>query len=156
VPSPVTSIGTEHPQGGEPGKPLSPARRRAAVEHAQRRLGVSERRAYRVIGQPRSSQRYVGQKARKDRVLAERVVALSQENPRYGYRRVWAMLKREDRPVNKKRVHRLWREEGLKVPGGKPRKRRRLFSEGTSENGCVRRKAQHRNHVWNLYENVKP
>lgn len=129
--------GHKHPKGGEPKKLLSPTRRRAAVEHIRRKLGVYERRACRTIGQPRSSQRYVGQKARKDRVLAERLVALSQENPRYGYRRAWALLRREGWKVNKKRVHRLWREEGLKVPEGKQRKRRRL-AQGGSENGCTR------------------
>jgi putative transposase len=74
------------------------------------------------------------------------MMVLSQENPRYGYRRVWAMLKREGWTVNKKRVHRLWREEGLKVPHNQRRRRRLL--EGTSENGCVRRKAQSKDHVW--------
>jgi putative transposase len=79
--------------------------------------------------------------------LVERMVGLSRENPRYGYRRVWAMLRREGWPVNKKRVHRLWREEGLKVPQ-KQRKRRRLLLEGSSENGCKRRRAEHKDHVW--------
>jgi putative transposase len=74
-------------------------------------------------------------------------VALSRENPRYGYRRAWALLRREGWKVNKKRVHRLWREEGLKVPGGTQRKRRR-FVEGGSENGCTRRRAEHKDHVW--------
>ena len=63
------------------------------------------------------------------------------------------MLQREGWPVNKKRVHRLWRKEGLKVPQ-KQRKRRRLV-EGKSENGCTKRKADYKDHVWNLYENVK-
>ena len=49
--------------------------------------------------------------------------------------------------MNKKRVYRLWRREGLKVPEGKQRKRRRLL-EATSENGCTRRRAEHKNHVW--------
>ena len=79
--------------------------------------------------------------------MVERMVELSRENPRYGYRRVWALLRREGWPINKKRVHRLWREEGLKVPEGKQRKRRRLLL-GTSENGCTRRRATHLNHVW--------
>ena len=58
------------------------------------------------------------------------------------------MLRREGWRVNKKRVHRLWRKEGLKVPD-KQRKRRRLAKlEGTSENGCTRRRAERRNHVW--------
>ncbi len=77
--------------------------------------------------------------------MIERMLVLSMENPRYGYRRVWALLRREGRHVNKKRVYRLWREEGLKVPN-KQRKRRRL--SGTSENGCTRRRAEHKDHVW--------
>ncbi len=108
------------------------------------KLKVSERRACRVIGQPRSTQRYLGQKAERDRPLMERMVVLSKENPRYGYRRVWALLRREGFEINKKRVHRLWREAGLKVPT-KQRKRRRL---GASENGCTRRRAEHKDHVW--------
>ena len=67
-------------------------------------------------------------KAELDRALVERMVVLSWENPRYGYRRVWALLRRAGWLVNKKRVHRLWREEGLKVPE-------------SSENGCASRKA---------------
>jgi len=57
---------------------------------------------------------------------------------------VWALLRREGRPVNKKRVHRLWRQEGLKVPD-RQRKRRRL---GGAENGCTRKRAGHKDHVW--------
>jgi putative transposase len=100
-----------------------------------------------VITQPRSSQRYEGRKADRDHALVERMIELSRENPRYGYRRVWALLRREGWKVNKKRVHRLWRREGLKIPEGKQRKRRRLL-EGTSENGCTRRGAEHKDHVW--------
>jgi putative transposase len=99
-----------------------------------------------VIAQPRSSQRYAGRKAERDRRLVERMVALSRENPRYGYRRVWALLRREGWPVNKKRVYRLWREEGLKVPEGKQHKRRLLLL-GQSENSCTRRRAQYIDHV---------
>ena len=94
--------------------------------------------------QPRSSPRYVSTKVGKDAALVERMVALSKENPRYGYRRVWALLRREGWEVNKKRVQRLWREAGLRVPA-KERKRRRL---GTSENGCTRRRAKYIDHVW--------
>ena len=64
-----------------------------------------------MISQPRSSQRYAGRKAERDRRLTERMVKLSRENLRYGYRRVWALLRREGWLVNKKRVHRLWRQE---------------------------------------------
>jgi len=74
------------------------------------------------------------------------MVRLSRENPRYGYRRVWALLRREGWPVNKKRVHRLWRQEGLKVPNKQCKRRRLLLGE--SENGCTRRRAEHKDHVW--------
>jgi putative transposase len=114
------------------------------VEHLQQRFCVSERRACRVVDQPRSSQRYVSMKVGNDVALVQRMVALSTENPRYGYRRVWALLGREGWQVNKKRVQRLWREAGLKVPA-KERKRRRL---GSSENGCTRRRAEYPGHVW--------
>lgn len=99
-----------------------------------------------MIAQPRSSQRHEGRKAHRDRSLLERMIGLVRENLRYGYRRVWALLRREGWRANKKRVRRLWRKEGLKVPD-KQRKRRRLL-EGTSENGCIRRRAERRDHVW--------
>ena len=74
------------------------------------------------------------------------MIEFARENPRYGYRRVWALLRREGWPVNKKRVHRLWREEGLKVTERQHKRRRLLLGE--SENGCTRRRAEHKDHVW--------
>lgn len=71
---------------------------------------------------------------------------LAEENPRAGYRMITSLLKREGWSVNKKRVHRLWKQAGLQVPK-KQRKRRRL---GTSENGCMRLKASYAGHVWSL------
>ena len=61
------------------------------MEHLQKDFKVSERRACRVVDQPRSSQRYSSTKAELDTALMQRMVALSRENPRYGYRRVWAL-----------------------------------------------------------------
>ena len=119
---------------------MSPVRRKAAVEHVRRELGVSERRACKAIGQARSTHRDAGEKIDRDRRLVKRMVELSRENPRYGYRRVWALLRREGWRANKKRVHRLWKEEGLRVPD-KQRKRRRLLLEGTGQNGCAKRRA---------------
>ena len=69
---------------------------------------------------------------------------LSRAHPRFGYRRVHALLRREGWRVNVKRVERLWRREGLQVPRTK-RKRRRL---GSSANSAQRRKAERPNHVW--------
>ena len=69
---------------------------------------------------------------------------LARRHPRYGYRRITALLRRAGWLVNKKRVQRLWREQGLGVPQ-KQHKKRRL---GSSANGCTRRRAAFRNHVW--------
>lgn len=115
------------------------------MKHLQKNFRVSERRACRVVDQPRSSQRYLSTKADKDAALTQMIVALSAQNPRYGYRRVWALLRREGWEVNKKRVHRLWREADLKVPAGRRRKRQRL---GSSENGVARRRAEYLGHLW--------
>jgi transposase InsO family protein len=109
-----------------------------------KKLGVSERRACAVVGQPRGTQRYEPKGARDEKPLVRRMKQLSAAHPRYGYRRVWALLRRERFRVNRKRVHRLWRREGLRVPT-RQRKRRRL---GHGKNSCTRRKAEHPDHVW--------
>src|SRR5690606_5977448 len=93
---------------------------------------------------PRSSQRYQGRKPERDRSLVSRMEKLARKHPRYGYRRIHALLRREGWRVNRKRVQRLWREHGFKVPLRQGR-RRRL---GSSENGAQRRRAEYPNHVW--------
>jgi putative transposase len=77
-------------------------------------------------------------------LLIDAMKDLSRRHPRYGYRRITALLRSEGWAVNRKRIHRLWRQEGLKVPQ-KQGKHRRL---GSSENRCTRRRAEHINHVW--------
>jgi transposase InsO family protein len=123
---------------------VSPARRREAVEDAQATLNVSERRACEVMDQPRSTQRYV-MKVRDDEApLVKRMHEHVRRHPRYGYRRMWALLRGDGFRVNRKRVWRLWRKEGFKVPQ-KQRKKRRL---GSSAGGVVRHRATHPDHVW--------
>ena len=107
-------------------------------------MDASERRACGAVDQPRSTQRYQPRQAEDERELVKRMKELSGRHPRYGYRRVWALLRDEKFGVNVKRIHRLWKREGLKVPR-KQRKRRRL---GQSANSCTRYKAEHRDHVW--------
>lgn len=123
---------------------MSPAARRAAVEHLQLRFDVSERRACAVLDQPRSTQRYAGQPPDDEARLVARMLELVRERPRFGYRRIAALLQLEGWSVNVKRVYRLWRREGLKVPK-KTRKRR---GKGTSANACHVRRAEHKDHVW--------
>lgn len=123
---------------------MSPAARRAAVEHLQARFAVSERRACAVLDQPRSTQRYAGQPPDDEARLVARMLELVRERPRFGYRRIAVLLQQEGWGVNVKRVYRLWRREGLKVPK-KTRKRR---GKGTSANACHVRRAEHKDHVW--------
>jgi putative transposase len=123
---------------------VSPARRRRAVEHLRSTFQVSERRACRVLGQPRSTQRQRPTGKEAEGRLVARMLELVQDHPRFGYRRIWALLRREGWRVNRKRIYRLWRQQGLKVPR-KRRKKRRL---GHSGNGCARRRPRRRNHVW--------
>src|SRR5262245_23390491 len=107
-------------------------------------MKVSERRACTALGWSRSSVRYVAGTATEEQRLVRRLHELSRHHPRYGYRRITAVLRWEGWRVNRKRVQRLWRQEGLKVPQ-KQRKKRRL---GTSAHSAVRRRAEHRNNVW--------
>lgn len=110
----------------------------------QEACGVSERRACEVLGQPRATQRYAVRTREEERRLVARMHALVREHPRYGYRRIGALLRREGWRVNRKRVHRLWRREGLKVP----QKQRKKRSLGSGLNACSRRRAEHPDHVW--------
>ena len=124
---------------------MTAEQRRQAVRSLREPFGVSERRACRVLGHPRSTQRQAPRKAKEgEDWLVTRMLAMVQQHPRYGYRRIWALLRREGWRVNRKRIYRLWKKEGLKVPR-KQRKKRRL---GSSANSCVRRPAESKGHVW--------
>ncbi|MEL7167683.1 MAG: IS3 family transposase [Pseudomonadota bacterium] len=126
------------------GKLLSPARRRACIDRVRAELKVSERRACRVVKQHRSTQR----KAPVGRTDEERLVAdmieLARQYGRYGYRRIGALLRDAGWHVNDKRVERLWRREGLKVPMKQPKKGRLWLNDGS----CVRLRPERRDHVW--------
>jgi transposase InsO family protein len=114
------------------------------VLHLCSTFNVSQRRACRVLDQPRATQRLRPRERPGEKRLVQRMLELVGLHPRFGYRRVWALLRAEGWRVNRKRVYRLWRQQGLKVPRRK-RKKRRL---GHKENGCCRRRALARNHVW--------
>ncbi len=100
----------------------------------------------RAVEQPRSTQRYQPKPRDHEKPLIRRMLELVRDHPRFGYRRIWALLRGEGWRVNAKRIYRLWRQEGLKVPR-KQRKRRRL---GSSDQGCIRHRAEHKDHVWAL------
>ena len=107
-------------------------------------FSVSERRACRLVGQSRATQRYVYEIPEDEPVILARMKELVRKHPRYGYRRIWALLRKEGFHVNRKRIYRLWKKEGYRVPQVQ-HKRRRV---GVSENGCARFRPEHKNHIW--------
>jgi putative transposase len=107
-------------------------------------MDVSERRACRALGQPRSTQRHERKVPDDEPTLANRIVALATKYGRYGYRRVTALLRGEGWRVNHKRVERLWRQEALKVPKRQPKRGRLWQNDGS----CVRRRPEYKDHVW--------
>ena len=108
------------------------------------RVGVSERRACQVLAQARSTQRHLPCIRDDEARLTARVVELASRYGRYGYRRITALLRFEGWRVNHKRVERIWRQEGLKVPKKQPKRGRLWLRDGS----CVRRRPEYRNHVW--------
>ena len=107
-------------------------------------LTVSERRACRVLGQVRRTQRYTSILSDEETALVTNVVSLATEYGRYGYRRITALLRADGWHVNHKRVERIWRQEGLKVPARQPKRGRLWFNDGS----CIRLRPEYRNHVW--------
>jgi len=107
-------------------------------------FAVSERRACTVVGQARATERYVPRESADEQALRARIVALATRFGRYGYRRITALLHREGWHVNHKRVERLWRQEGLRVPAKQPKRGRLWLADGS----IVRLRAEHPNHVW--------
>ena len=107
-------------------------------------LGVSERRACRVLGQTRATQRYAPLPRSDEEPLTARIVELAGTYGRYGYRRVTAMLQHEAWTVNHKRVERIWRRCGLRVPKRQPKRGRLWFNDGS----CVRLRPERKDHVW--------
>ena len=107
-------------------------------------FGVTERRACRVIGQHRSTQRRRLQLRSDEKRLTADIVRLASNYGRYGYRRITALLRQEGWTVNAKRVERIWRREGLKVPHIQPKRGRLWLNDGS----CIRLRPTHRGHVW--------
>ena len=77
-------------------------------------------------------------------VLRERIVGLACTYGRYGYRRITGLLRNEGWHVNHKRVERIWRQEGLKVPQRQPKRRRLWLNDGS----CIRLRPERKDHVW--------
>jgi putative transposase len=112
----------------------------------QNRLGLSERRACEIAGQRRSTQRYEPKVADDDAALRRQLRRISARHKRWGYRRAHGhLVNHEGWTVNRKRVQRIWREEGLRVPPQATKRRRAGQSTGELPD-----RAEYPGHVWAL------
>lgn len=114
------------------------------INEIREKLEVSERRACRVLGQPRSTQRRQPYVPDDEPQLVAHMIDLASEYGRYGYRRITALLQQDGWKVNHKRIERLWRREGLKVPSRQPKRGRLWLNDGS----CVRLRPAFKDHVW--------
>jgi putative transposase len=115
-----------------------------AVEYVCHKLTVSQRRACQVLVQARATQRRVPVPPLDEKRLTEDTITLASRYGRYGYRRITALLQDRGWRVNHKRVERIWRREGLKVPKKQPKRGRLWLNDGS----CLRLRPEHEDHVW--------
>lgn len=123
---------------------MSPHKRKAAVRKVAEKYKLSERRACRVLSVNRTAHRYEPVKRADEDEIREKIIYLACNFGRVGYRMVTHMLRNDGILINHKRVERIWREEGLKLPRKQTKKRRLWMKDGS----CTRLRAEHRNHVW--------
>ena len=108
------------------------------------RYGIAERRACSALGAQRTTIRHCSKRTGDEERLRGDIVRLAGRFGRYGYRRITAMLRIEGWHVNHKRVERIWRQEGLKVPQKQPKRGRLYLNDGS----CIRLRPCSENHVW--------
>ncbi|MEO6811651.1 MAG: IS3 family transposase [Isosphaeraceae bacterium] len=126
---------------------MTVARRRLIPSETCEHFDVSQRRAVRALGLPRSSIRYVPVARDAEAALARRIEELAGLHPRFGYRRIWALLNREGQSVDRKTVRRIWRLSVLKLgrPPVKPGRRR---ASGQDGNACHLRPSRGKDGAW--------
>lgn len=105
---------------------------------------ISQRRACRFVGQVCSTERYQCVVKNDEDELVKDIISLTTQYGRYGYRRITALLRSNGWQVNHKRIERLWRREGLKIPAKQPKRRRLWLNDGS----CIRLRPEYKNHVW--------
>jgi transposase InsO family protein len=126
---------------------MTAARRRIIAREICEAFDASQRRVTRALDLPRSSLRYVPVVCTERAALARRIEDLAGTHPRFGYRRIWALLAREGWSVNQKAVRRLWRLSGLKRVGPRAVARPRP-SHGQDANACQLRPSRGKDDIW--------
>ena len=114
------------------------------MSELQEKFNVSQRRACRVLGQPRSIQRFEGKPKDEDKRLTKRILQFVRERRRWGYRRIRQLLRRNGETIKMKKMYRLCKAAGLKVP----RKRRKKLAAGIRGNACDSQVTTFIHHVW--------
>jgi len=115
------------------------------ILQVSQKLAVSERRACKVLEQPRATQRRNLLPPSDEEQLTGNIIDLATKYGRYGYRRITALLNNNHGwRVNHKRVERIWRKEGLKVPKKQPKRSRLWLGDGS----CIRLRPEYKDHVW--------
>jgi len=115
------------------------------VEYVCEKLKISQRRACQVLGQARATQIRKPSPLSDEKRLTEDIITLATKYGRYGYRRITALLNNQmGWRVNHKRVERIWRREGLKVPKKQPKRSRLWLNDGS----CIRLRPEQKDHVW--------
>jgi len=127
---------------------VTPDQQRAAADYLAERYGASQRRACRVMGRARSNLRYRRVRRPDEPALVRAIKRLARRHPRYGYRRIHAMLLRRGWTVNLKRVRRLWNELGLRRPIRLRKPRKLGLKPGVSANSCTESPARFKDDVW--------
>ena len=127
---------------------VTPDQQRAAADYLAERYGASQRRTCRVMGRARSNLRYRRVRRGDEPALVREIKRLARRHPRYGYRRIHAMLVRRGWTVNIKRVRRLWNELGLRRPVRLRKARKFGPKPGASANSCVMKPARFKDDVW--------
>jgi putative transposase len=127
---------------------VSADQQRTAADLLIEQFDVSQRRASRVLDRSRSTLRYRPKQAEDEPVLCREIKRLARRHPRYGYRRIHALLVRQGWTINLKRVRRLWNELGLRRPLRLKRTRKTGPKPGASAHSCTEQPARFKNDVW--------
>jgi putative transposase len=114
------------------------------VVSACQKFDISEHKVCRLLSISRSTQRYIRKQSNDEEALRNDIIKLASKYGCYGYRRITALLRADGWHVNHKRVERIWREEGLKVPRKQKKRSRLYFNDGS----CIRLRPLYPNHVW--------
>jgi putative transposase len=127
---------------------VTAGQQRAAAGHLTETYRISQRRASRLLDRARSTLRYRPRDRAREAPLVRAIRRLARKHPRYGYRRIHALLERQGWRVNLKRIHRLWHELQLQRSVRRKKARKLGPKPGTSANSCVNKPSRFPNDVW--------